>query len=149
MRESVFKAEHCHEGICINMGLIYLSQVDYGIRGYDSELFTKVTLRVSKYVDSSVILQYIQTFYKDTITTQFITNQATLTASAITVHSTKNLVDNLFQSIPWRGRNVVSLVLFNLIHICKEVHLFRLMDRRLADEFVSKVQHWIYKYHGI
>lgn len=100
MRESVFKAEHCHEGICINMGLIYLSQVDYGIRGYDSELFTKVTLRVSKYVDSSVILQYIQTFYKDTITTQFITNQATLTASAITVHSTKNLVDNLFQSIP-------------------------------------------------
>lgn len=59
-----------------------------------------ITSRISGSVDSSVILQNIHSFYREAITTQFITNQATSTPSAITVQSTENLVDNLFEAIP-------------------------------------------------
>lgn len=104
--------------------------IGHGIRGYYSKRFKSQehkteNIGICRFKRHSTIYT---AFCKETITAQFITNQATFTPSAITVHSTENLVDNLFEAIPWRGGNVVSLVLFNLIHICKEVYLFRLVD---------------------
>lgn len=114
------------------MGFFYLGGLELAMVLEDitqnGSKHRNIASRISGSVDSNVILQNIHTFYKEAITTQFITYQATFTPSAITVHSTENLVDNLFEAIPWRGRNIVSLVLFNLIHICKEVYLFRLVD---------------------
>lgn len=86
------------------MGFFYLGGLELAMVLEDitqnGSKHRNIASRISGSVDSNVILQNIHTFYKEAITTQFITYQATFTPSAITVHSTENLVDNLFEAIP-------------------------------------------------